>query len=123
MTEPERALEQARAAAASMRAGGAYGDEEPGSTALEPAPTPGVERLLEWALIEPDEREVRSTRRLGAPVTWLKRGLLRLLAQYHAQLIADQTRFNVHLLGHLRALEQRVDELERIAGEDREPRG
>jgi hypothetical protein len=122
MTEPERALEQARAAAASMRAGGAYGDEEPGSAALEPGPTGGVERLLEWALIEPDEREVRSTRRLGAPVTWLKRGLLRLLAQYHAQLLADQTRFNVHLLGHLRALERRVQELERIAGENREPR-
>ena len=51
-------------------------------------------------------------RRLGAPVTLLKRGLLRMLAQYHAQLLADQTRFNVHVLGHIRRLENRIEELE-----------
>ena len=78
-----------------------------------PDAEPGLEGLFEWARIEPDIADVRSTRRLGAPITALKRGLLRLLEQYHAQLLADQTRFNVHVLGHLRRLENRIEELER----------
>jgi hypothetical protein len=112
MTDPEHALEQARASAASMRASGSYGEDElpPGADELQGRA--GVDELLEWALIEPDVTEVRSTRRLGAPVTLLKRGLLRMLAQYHAQLLADQTRFNVHVLGHIRRLENRIEELE-----------
>jgi hypothetical protein len=64
-------------------------------------------------MIEPDVREVRSTRRLGAPMTWLKLGLVRLLRQYHAQLVSQQTRFNVHMLGQVRRLEARIEELER----------
>jgi hypothetical protein len=40
---------------------------------------------------------------------------VRLLRQYHAELIAQQTRFNVHALGHIRRLETRIEELERIA--------
>lgn len=114
MTDPERALEQARAAAATMRARGAYGDNrnaEPGQS----APPTSLEDLFEWAMIDPDLRQVRSTRRLGAPVTLLKLGLVRLLNQYHAELIAQQTRFNVHVLGHVRRLETRIEELERIA--------
>jgi hypothetical protein len=67
-------------------------------------------------MIDPDLREVRSTRKLGAPVTLLKLGLVRLLNQYHAELISQQTRFNVHVLGHVRRLETRIDELERIVG-------
>lgn len=111
MTDPESTLAQARAAAASMRAGGAYADDTRGT---EPeAVGARIDSLLEWALIEPDLDEVRSTRRFGAPVTLVKRALLRMLAQYHAQLIADQTRVNVHLLGHLRRLQHRIEELER----------
>lgn len=113
MTDPEHAVEQARAAAVTMRAQGAYAEEGPaaageGSTTLE--------NLFEWAMIDPDLREVRSTRKLGAPVTLLKLGLVRLLNQYHAELISQQTRFNVHVLGHVRRLETRIDELERIVG-------
>jgi hypothetical protein len=118
MTEPERALERARAAAASMRAEGAYPDEQSAAQRRPPA-TITSDRLLEWALIEPDLRDVRSTRRLGAPVTALKRGLLRLLGQYHAELIAEQTRVNVSLVLYVRELEARVAELERELG--REP--
>ena len=33
-------------------------------------------KLLEWAAIEPDVALMRSTRRGGAPITWLKRLLL-----------------------------------------------
>lgn len=112
MTEPERALEQARAAVASARAQGAYPIED---TRAAPDPPVSVSpaRLYEWALIEPDLRDVRSTRRLGAPVTALKRLLLRLLGQYHAELIAEQTRFNVGVLSHLDELQARIDELER----------
>jgi hypothetical protein len=111
VSDPERALEQARAAAATMRAQGAYGDDQ------LPAPsadTTTLESLYEWAMIEPDLRDVRSTRRLGAPMTLLKLGLVRLLRQYHAQLISQQTRFNVHMLGQVRRLEARIEELERI---------
>ncbi|MGI8629175.1 MAG: hypothetical protein ACR2LV_03295 [Solirubrobacteraceae bacterium] len=112
MTEPERALEHAREAAASMRAAGAYGEDHRGP---EVAPTGAITtgKLFEWALIDPDLRNVRSTRRFGAPMTALKLGLVRLLAQYHGELIAEQTRFNVNLVGHVRRLEERIEELER----------
>ena len=113
MTDPEHAVEQARAAAAAMRAQGAYEEDRP-EAADEDATS--LENLFEWAMIDPDLREVRSTRRLGAPVTLLKRGLVRLLQQYHAELISQQTRFNVHVLGHVRRLETRIEELERIVG-------
>lgn len=112
MTTPRQAIEQARAAAAEAREAGEYPVSE---TRIEPLPEtpPSYGRLLEWALIDPNLDDVRSTRRWGAPITMLKRGLLRLLAQYHAELIAEQTRFNVNLVHHLRALEERVERLER----------
>jgi hypothetical protein len=47
-------------------------------------------------------------------MTLLKLGLVRLLSQYHAQLTSQQTRFNVHMLGQVRRLEARIEELERI---------
>ncbi|HEY5317454.1 MAG TPA: hypothetical protein VIJ20_05705 [Solirubrobacteraceae bacterium] len=119
MTDPGNAIEQARAAAATMRAQGAYGEVQPAQRGEDTLATT-LEDLFEWAMIDPDLREVRSTRKLGAPVTLLKLGLVRLLQQYHAELISQQTRFNVHVLGHVRRLETRVEELERIAG-SREP--
>lgn len=115
MTEPEAALARARAAAAEMRAGGAY--EEPGPAPLDEPQPVTISKLYEYALIEPDLRDVRSTRRWGAPMTALKRGLVRLLGQYHAALIAEQTRFNVNLLVHLKRLEDRIEELERRSAE------
>ncbi len=120
MTTPEQALDQARAAAAEMRQHGAY-DEGLESAELDPseALTPG--KLFEWALIDPDLRNVRSTRRLGAPITALKRGLLRLLAQYHAELIAEQARFNVNVALYVRRLEERVAELEEELGRGPRP--
>lgn len=111
MTDPEHALERARESAAQMRAQGAYGEQlaasPPGRSATQLRA-----QLLEWALIEPDVGEVRSTRRFGAPVTLLKRGLLRILRQYHAELIAEQTRFNVNVVTYIQRLEARVQELE-----------
>jgi hypothetical protein len=123
VTSPEDALPRARAAAAAMRAEGAYGAES-GDRTTGPEPTT-LENLFEWAMIDPDLREVRSTRRLGAPVTLLKLGLVRLLNQYHAELISQQTRFNVHVLGHVRRLETRIEELERRERDraEREHRG
>jgi hypothetical protein len=113
MTAPEDALERAREAAAGMRAEGAYG----GATQRAAPPAPAAGRLSEWAVIEPDTRNVRSLRRFGTPVTAVKRGLLRLLAQYHEQLLAQQSRFNAKLLEEFQALERRVEELERKLGE------
>ena len=109
MTEPERALEQARATAAAMRADGAYG-EDPQGGELAPADAPTPEKLFEWALIDPDLRQVRS---------------VRLLGQYHAELIAEQARFNVNLVRYVRRLEERVAALEGrlggASGEEGEP--
>jgi hypothetical protein len=115
VTSPERALEHARAAAAAMRADGAYGEVEPAGE-LPTAEAPTLGKLFEWALVDPDLRHVRSTRRLGAPITALKRGLLRLLAQYHAELIAEQARFNVNLVRYVRQLEERIAALEARRG-------
>jgi hypothetical protein len=56
---------------------------------------------------------LRSTRRAGAPVTGVKRLLLRLLRQYTNELEAQQTRFNVGVLARLEELEGRIAELER----------
>ncbi len=118
MTEPDHALEQARDSTASMRARGHYPEGESAARrGTEPGVTPN--RLLTWAMIDPDLANVRSTRPLGAPMTWLKRGLLRLLVQYHAELIGEQTRVNVGLAMYVRELEERVAELERELG--REP--
>jgi hypothetical protein len=83
-----------------------------------------AEKLLEWALVDPDPAKVYSTRRLGAPITLVKRALLRALRQYHAQLLAEQTRFNIQLTVYVSRLEDRVRELEdRLAaeGDDRPP--
>lgn len=71
---------------------------------------PSLEDLERWAAIEVDVEAVYSTRRGGAPITALKRLLLRLLRQYHLELEARQTRFNVALVERLRELERRAGE-------------
>ena len=111
MSTPEEAVGAARAAATEMRARGAYRDV-PSLALTEADPRPVAKKLLEWALIEPDLRQVRSTRRTGRPVTALKRGLLRLLQQYHNLLIGDLTRFNINLLVYVGQLESRIEQLE-----------
>jgi len=109
---PEEAIAAARAEVARIRAAGGYAEPEAG---LEVRPVDRVSnaQLLEWAVIEPDVSKLRSTRRGGAPITWLKRQLLRGLQQYHHELTAQQTRFNVHVLRKLIELEERLDALER----------
>jgi hypothetical protein len=72
----------------------------------------GLSRLHEWAAIEVEPASVRSTRRAGAPVTRLKRFLARMLLQYHNEQNAQITRYNVHLLGYVAQLEERVADLE-----------
>ncbi|MDQ6750573.1 MAG: hypothetical protein M3Z33_07480 [Actinomycetota bacterium] len=113
---PERALAQARERATAARGAGEYAEAER-FAALEPAPGDDLFKLHEWAFIEVDPSKIYSTRRFGAPVTLLKRGLLRLLVQYHGQLVADQTRFNLHLLGEVARLQGRVARLEQLAAE------
>jgi hypothetical protein len=111
MTSPEGALQQARDAAAAMRAAGSYA-EQPDVVEAAPAQITRA-KLLRWAMIEPDLSYVRSTRRLGAPITGVKRLLLRLLLQYHTELVAQQTRFNVGVFTELERIGARLDELER----------
>lgn len=117
MKDPQEALEVARRAAADARGNGA---REP----LELAPVSRVadwQRLSEWAIIEPDAARIYSTRRFGAPLTWLKRALLRFLRQYNDQILAQQSRFNAHVLAHVMNLDERVRELEKRAGHPQDP--
>lgn len=104
----------------------------PGGLEVERSDQPSDDQLVQWAVIEPDLREVRSTRGgpLGSAVTAIKQGQLRLLGQYHAQVQSVQNRLNVHLSlrstlmrdeiramkDELRFLRGRVEELEGRAG-------
>jgi hypothetical protein len=115
VTRPEEALEKARAAAAEARSQGGYQDDLHGLQ-VEPTDAVTIDRLLEWALIEPDPRLVRSTRALGAPITWFKRLLVRMLRQHLAQITSQQSRFNIQLTAFVAELEDRVTALERRAG-------
>ena len=111
---PEEALEAARRAAAVVQAGPDPLAGDPGIPAGERVTR---ERLLEWALIEPDPALVRSTRRAGRPITWVKRGLVRALRQYHGEAFAQQTRFNLHMVAAWTDLEARIAAVERRADE------
>ncbi len=112
--KPEDALAAARAAATAARERGAYDDTLEGF-AIEPTDRVSTETLMEWAVIEPDEGLMRSTRALGAPITWLKRLLLRALQQQFNELTSQQTRFNLHVLVHVAELEDRVARLEEVS--------
>ena len=112
MTSPEEALQLARERAEAARARGAYGDDL-GRFAIDPVDAVTLEHLLEWAVIDPDVSELRSTRRWGAPITLVKRMLYRLLRQYHGQVIAQQSRFNIQLAVYVGQLADRVERLER----------
>ena len=116
MTSPENALELARERAAAARERGGYADDL-ARFAIDPVDAVTLEHLLEWAVVEPDLSELRSTRRLGAPITWAKRLLYRALRQYHGQVIAQQSRFNIQLAVYVGQLADRVERLEKKAGE------
>ena len=116
---PDEALEVAAAAAAKRRAEGGYAEPE-GVGAIEPLDQVTRAQLLEWALVEPDLSKLRSTRRGGAPSTWIKRQLLRGLQQYHNEINYQQTRFNIHVLRKMLELEDRVERLEEEAARRRD---
>ena len=99
--KPEEAQERARERAAGRQVDGGALDE----TFEFEAPT--VERLSELAVIEVDHTALYSTRRGGAPVTALKRLLLRLMRQYLVEVEARQTRFNLAVVAKLQELEKR----------------
>ena len=110
MSTPEDAERGAREEAERRRAAGGYagvGGKGPLDESIVHGP-PSRELLAQWAVIEIDAEEViYSTRRGGAPITFFKRLLVRLLRQYFVELEARQTRFNIALLERLDALEQR----------------
>ena len=109
---PEEALERARQAAERKRAAGDYPPPGPGPLEESVSGDVPLDLVGEWAVISVDPDAVYSTRRLGAPITALKKLLMRLLRQYHVELEAQQTRFNIALLTHLRDLEARLSRLE-----------
>jgi hypothetical protein len=106
MREPEEALEAARRAAAGA------GDEVDGAPWTLEDPALSTRRLVEWAILSPDEAKVYSTRRHGKPITLVKRMLVRMLRQYLNEVSAQQSRFNAAVAAHVMRLEQRVEELE-----------
>jgi hypothetical protein len=110
VTSPEDALGHARETVERKRAEGTYPPRSEGPLAPE---RPDRELLADWAVLRGDPEAVYSTRRLGGPVTAVKRLLLRAMRQYLLDLEARQTRFNVAMLDRLDELERRVDELER----------
>ncbi len=102
---PEDAADAARAAAERKRREGLY----PIDTIVrsrKPSAGPDLARLREWAIIEVDPSLLYSTRKGGAPITWLKRTLLRLLRQYTNEVEAQQTRFNIAVIAYLESLEK-----------------
>ncbi|MFP5363772.1 MAG: hypothetical protein ACLGI5_13700 [Thermoleophilia bacterium] len=109
--KPEQALAAARAAAAQRD------DVLPAGMSIEPTERVSIEQLMEWANIEPDPDLMRSTRRLGAPITWAKRQLVHVMRQYLRELQSQQTRFNLNVLIRLAELEDRVARLEDRAGD------
>ncbi len=106
---PEEALAAARAAAAERD------DALPAGMAIEPTERVSIEQLMEWATIEPDPDLMRSTRKLGAPITWAKRQLVHVMRQYLRELQSQQTRFNLNVLLRVAELEDRVKDLEEHA--------
>jgi hypothetical protein len=114
MTSPENALRLARERVAAARERGAYPDDL-GRFVIDPVEAVTLEHLLEWAVVEPDLAEVRSTRPYGAPITFVKRLLARLLRQYNGQILAQQSRFNIQLAVYVGQLADRVERLERRA--------
>lgn len=110
MKDPDEALAGARRAAAAAPNAGR--DKTPWN--LEDSFV-SAKRLAEWAIIEPEQAQVYSTRPFGKPITLLKRLLIRLLAQYLGQMSAQQSRFNAHVAAHVMQLEERVEVLEATA--------
>jgi hypothetical protein len=108
--DPQEALAAARRAAAGQ-AGASSPPRSPDDASAS------MRRLVEWAIIEPDDAEVYSTRPYGAPITAIKRVLIRLLRQYLDQVSAQQSRFNAHVAAHVVALEARIRALEDAAAE------
>jgi hypothetical protein len=107
--DPVEALAAARAAAAEA------GDDDGATPWSLGSGSVSTERLAEWAIIEPETARVYSTRRLGRPITVVKRLLVRMLRQYIGQMSAQQSRFNAQVAAHVMRLEQRVAELEEAA--------
>jgi hypothetical protein len=93
---PEEALERAQRAS--------FGEDLSGFR-VEPTREVTIERLMEWAVIETDPALVRSTRWWGAPITWYKRALRRMMRQELGQAYAQQSRFNLMVVTRLQELE------------------
>jgi hypothetical protein len=118
--DPEEALAAARQAASTQNKKYNISPEPPWASG---DPAASARRLAEWAIIEPDENQVRSTRRNGRPITAVKLLLVRLLRQYIGQTAAQQSRFNAQVAAHVVRLEERVAELEEIVRRDRDGSG
>ena len=96
---PEEAIARAQQAS--------FGEDLSGFV-VEPTDRITHEKLMGWAVIETDPDFVRSTRRFGGPITWVKRTLRHLLRQELGQAYAQQSRFNLMVATRLAELEDRA---------------
>jgi hypothetical protein len=112
MIRPEDALAVARERAARARARGGYALDV-GREVATPPNAAMLARLLDLAERAPDLSEVRSTRRLGGPITFAKRALVRSQHQYHRQLVDQRREFDVQLALYVGLLAERLERLER----------
>jgi hypothetical protein len=109
---PEEALAAARRQAEARRAATPEAGQIPTGQDMPQERQVTLRQLTRWAMIEPEEVEVYSTRRWGAPITALKRLLIRLLRQYLVQMTAQQSRFNAYVVANLVAMDERIHALE-----------
>lgn len=108
MTRPEDAIAVARERVAAARARGGYAVELGASERPEGLV---LEELLELAIAAPNFSEVRSTRATGAPVTFAKRALLRLLRQYTYDLLEQRRAQHVVIARSIADLDERLGRL------------
>ncbi len=116
--DPLDAVRRARRAAAQALAEGAYREAPPVLDASPSAPL-DTRMLARWSIIEADLTRLRSTRRLGRPITLTKRALARFMRQYTDDVLAQQSRFNARVVAHVEYLDARVAELEAALAQPR----
>ena len=78
--------------------------DDPGWSAVGPLNRARRLRMLERFF----QGHMRVARRWGGPITFVKRALVHVLRQYLSQIVAEQTRFNLHAAVRLAELEEQA---------------
>jgi hypothetical protein len=93
-------------------------DDAPWSLERESA---SAKQLARWAIIDPDQVRLYSTRRFGRPLSMLRRLLARMQRQYMSDVAAQQSRFNAQMTAYAERLEKRIEALEASSDKPDQP--